>query len=77
MRAIATDVARSVVSVCVLVTTVRLAKTAEQIRDAVRVVDSLRHEDWNRVSDGVHMGATWRIRLNDSCLAAMLYKLVV
>ena len=26
---------------------------------------------WNHVLDGIHIGATWRIRLNDPCLAVM------
>ena len=47
-------------SVCVLVTTVSLAKTDEQIE--MPFGDQTHVGPGNRALDGVYIGATWRIR---------------
>jgi len=66
MWLIATDVARSVacVSVSGLGTWVDSAKTAEQWA-SLRAADVCGSEE--PLLDGVRIGATWRIRLNDLC----------
>jgi len=69
MRAIATDVVTyrglsvclSVCLVCVLLTPVSSAETAEPIKIPLR---EYRLACVQEPLDGVHMGTTWRIRLN-------------
>jgi len=63
MPPIATAVASSVVSICTLGTRV---KPEKMNRSRCRLGGRLDH-----VSSEMHTGATWRIRLNNSCAAAM------
>ena len=64
------DVGRSVVclSVCVLVTPMSPAKTTESVNCHL---GQTHLGPKNRVLCGPLTGATWRIRLNDPCSAAM------
>ena len=55
-------------SVCLSVTIVSPVKADEPIE----VYSLAGLGPWNYVLDGVHIGATWRIRLNHPCAAAML-----
>ena len=57
-------------SVCPSVTIVSPAKTAEPIAIPLGCESSGPNEPC-RLLDGVHIGATWRIRLNRPCAAAM------
>ena len=51
--------------VCVMDMTVRCAKTAEPI--VMQCEISTRVDPLNRVLDGIHRSAIWRILLNDPC----------
>jgi len=56
-------------SVYLSVTIVSLAETAEPFKIPFGMWT--RVGPWNHVLHGMHIGATWRIRLNHSCAAVM------